>query len=634
MVGETTARETALPAADRGIGIGKSLHHELVRLVFDGAYELVHQDIRALLLDPLFDARENLRASEAGRLAYQRARFVHGRLERPLEVLRNPARLFALAEWPSLLDVSTFSLLMVHYNLCLGTVAEHGGDRPDLAEYVEDLDSLTCFGPYMATELGYGNNVAALRTEAVYDPADRTFVLHTPDALAQKVMSYSGFADIPKVAVVMARLKVAGDDYGVFPFVVRISDSSGLRPGVHAAPCPDKPVQGLDNGVTRFDHMRIPQGNLLAGDMAGFTDDGVFRTVGGNRRKQFLRSMSRIQPGRICVASAAVSAGRAAVYIALCYSQRRLTNAPGRNDMPVIEYRSHQLPLFTALAKVYALTFLVNHVKREYQRRLESSAGLGSLIALIALTKVLSTWEVADLVATCRERCGAQGMFSVNRIADYVSLVQGLVTAEGDNQVLLATVAGQTVASSGTAGEEEPPSAGPSRDLKSPGVLLGLLRHRERYLLRSTREAMADESLDRTYFSAWNANSGAAMDAARTSAVCAALDCFSAALDDAGDSREMLGLLASLYGLTEIQAHSGWYLARGLLTPEQTEELPVMIGSLCPEILPHVPALIEAFNLSAELLRAPIAADDYVAEFERITWARPAEPADHSDGQR
>ncbi|MGH1552040.1 hypothetical protein ACRAWF_07470 [Streptomyces sp. L7] len=85
------------------------------------------------------------------------------------------------------------------------------------------------------------------------------------------------------------------------------------------------------------------------------------------------------------------------MYVALRYAAQRLTNAPGRNDMPVIEYRSHQLALFTQLAKVYAMTFLLNHVKRAYlSQDGEISAELG---VLIALTKALTTWEMTETVA-------------------------------------------------------------------------------------------------------------------------------------------------------------------------------------------------------------------------------------------
>ncbi|MET3982281.1 acyl-CoA dehydrogenase [Streptomyces sp. PvR034] len=592
---------------------------DLTRLLFDGRYEEAHKDISELLLDPVFDPREGLTMNEAGKLAYERSRVVHGGLERPVEILRDPWRLFALAEWPSLVDVSTFSLLMVHYNLSFGTVVEHG-DRPELKDLFDELDRLDSFSPYMATELGYGNNVAALRTEAVYDAASETFVLNTPDALAQKHMSYSGFQDVPKLAVVMARLKADGKDHGVYPFLVPISDGTRLHEGVHAAPCPEKPVQGLDNGVTWFDHVRVPRRNLLHGDMGGFDEDGTFRPSSGNQRKRFLRAMNRILPGRLCVSSSAVGAGRASVYIALRFAAQRLTNAPGRNDLPIIEYRSHQLALFTALSKVYAMTLLLNHAKREFVAA--PDAVPAELNHLISITKALSTWEMTEVIATCRERCGAQGIFSVNRIADYGSLLQGLVTAEGDNQVLLATTAGQIIAQAG----EPEPSAAPDpagRDLGDTAFLLAALRHREQELLRAAHASMTDETAERTYLEAWNATMNTGLGMARVRGVRTALECLVEATEGASteQARTALGLLASLYALTEVQRDAGWYLARGVLTAAQVEELPAALDALCVLILPHAETLISGFNLSPELLRAPIAADDYVAAFQHRTGA-------------
>jgi acyl-CoA oxidase len=595
---------------------------ELVDLLFDGQYERIHQGIRDLLLDPIFDPRAGLTLAEAGRLSYARSRFVHRRLERPLEILRNPLRLFALAEWPSLLDVSTFSLLMVHYNLCLGTLFDHGLGREDLAEDFEELDALTSFGSYMATELGFGNNVAALRTEAAYDHASRTFVLHTPDPLAWKYMSYSGFPDVRRIAVVLARLKIAASDCGVFPFVVRVSDERGLLPGVHAAACPEKPVQGLDNGVTWFDHVRLPQRSLLLGDMAEITERGEFKPTIGNSRKRFLRAMSRIVPGRLCVSSSAVGAGRASVYIALRYAQHRLTNAPGRNDAPVIEYRSHQLATFTALAKVYAMTLLVNHAKREFL------AGAGAvspeLNTLVSIAKALSTWEMTEVITVCRERCGAQGMFSVNRIADYVSLLQGLVTAEGDNLVLLGAAAGQLLAQGdpGAVAERRDPAG---RDLRDTAWLAALLRFRERTLWALGREAK--ERSEQGYFETWNGIMNPALAMARVRGVAIALQCLHDAARQATVPQvgEALGSLASLYGATEVQRDAGWYLTQGALTAEQVVGLPSLADALCRELLPHVDTLIAGFALSPELLRAPIAHTDYVAAFcAEVTGPAPA----------
>lgn len=595
---------------------------ELTRLVFDNRYELVHEDIREVLLDPIFEPRQGLTLREAGLLAYERSRVVHSRLERPLDILRNPERLFALAEWPSLLDVSVFSLLMVHYNLCFGTVVDHGGDRPDLRDLFDELNDLTSFGSYMATELGYGNNVAAMRTEAVYDRERDVFALNTPDPLAQKFMSYSGFESIPKVAVVLARVKVDDKDHGVLPFLVRVSDGDGPCEGIHTAACPEKPVQGLDNGVTWFDHVRVPARNLLLGDMGEFAEDGTFRLASGNPRRQFLRAMSRIQPGRLCVSSAAVGAGRASVYVALRYAAQRLTNAPGRGERPIIEYRSHQLALFTMLAKVYAMTFLLNHAKREYiEQQGEVSPELN---ALISITKALSTWEMTEVAAVCRERCGAQGMFSVNRIADYISLLQGLVTAEGDNLVLLSNTAGQLLPRRHE--QAAPPAPVPADGhVREPTMQLRLLRYREHHLMQAAGDTLSDDSGERTYFESWNATVNAAVDMARVRGRRIALERFVAAVADAElvAVGAALELLASLYGLTEIQRDAGWYLARGVLAGEQVEALPATIDMVCDQLLPHVSALIDGFQLSSELLRAPIAADDYVSSYQRIAGAQP-----------
>ncbi|WP_194923070.1 acyl-CoA dehydrogenase family protein [Catenulispora pinisilvae] len=597
---------------------------DLTRLLYDGTYAGVHEDIRALLFDPIFDHRRDLTSNEAGRLAYRRGRFVHGRLERPADVLRDPRRLFALTEWTTLLDISTFPVLAVHYNLCFGTLIEHSAGRDDVADYIEELDSLSSFGPYMATELGYGNNVAALRTEAVYDNETNTFVLNTPDVPAQKHMPYSGFTDIPKLAVVMARLKSAGQDYGVFPFMVRISGSDGPAEGVRAALCPEKPAMGLDNGLTWFDHVRIPRRSLLTGDLGEFTEDGVFHPSVANPRKRFLRAMSRNQPGRICVSAASVSLGRASVYIALRYALQRVTNAPGRNDMPVIEYRSHQLPLFTALAKVYAMTFLVNRTKREYVAR--RGVVDTDLSNLISITKALTTWEMSDVAAVCRERCGAQGMFSVNRIVDYGIFLQSAVTAEGDSQVLLAATAGQEIARSG--GELTPQTPDPrGRDIRDPALQLECIRYRAHWLRQAVREAMHADRRE-PYFDSWNRNVNDALAMARLEGVAAALECALAAADDARTTAvsQALRLLAALYGLHEIQRDAGWYLARGALDAAQVEAIPAAADGLCETLRPQIPMLIDGFQLSPQLLRAPIAADDYVTAYNELTGPGQPEP--------
>ena len=88
-------------------------------------------------------------------------------------------------------------------------------------------------------------------------------------------------------------------------------------------------MQGLDNGLTWFDNVRVSRSSLLHDDMGHFAEDGSFVLGAGNARSRFLRAMSRIVPGRLCVASAAQGASRASLYIALRYGQQWLTTPPG-----------------------------------------------------------------------------------------------------------------------------------------------------------------------------------------------------------------------------------------------------------------------------------------------------------------
>jgi acyl-CoA oxidase len=584
---------------------------ELRDLLFAGTFESHHQSIRDALFDPVFDPRQGLNLEQAGRLAYARSRHVHAALERPLQILANPRRLFALAEWPSLLDVASFSLLMVHYNLCLGTVYDHAQGRQDIAELTEALDALTSFGPYMATELGYGNNVAALETEAVYDPQSQTFTLNTPCAHAQKYMSYSGFGDIPKVATVMARLKIDGKDLGVFPFLIRLSTEAGLCPGIRAALCPEKPVQGLDNGLTWFDNVRVPRSSLLHGDMGHFADDGRFVLGSGNARARFLRAMSRIIPGRLCVASAGLGASRASLYIALRYGQQRLTNAPGTNAMPVIEYRSYQRPMFSALASAYAMTLLLNEAKARFLACEDEPSA--EVVSLINITKALATWDATAVIGECRERCGAQGIFSTNRIADYGSLLQGLVTAEGDNLVLLGTVAGQLLAQDWQG--DEPARPGRVSNLAEPEWLIAALAYREHQLWQSIREDMAGD--ERGYFEAWNDAMNPGLALARLRGERIALEqLWGASLHACqNQTKAALAALASLYGLNLLQRDAAWFLAHDRIDAGQALSLEGVIDRQCAVVRPHVATLIDGFALSPELLRAPIAQDDYIQAF-------------------
>ncbi|MGW2562303.1 acyl-CoA dehydrogenase family protein [Streptomyces sp. NPDC001514] len=223
--------------------------------------------------------------------------------------------------------------------------------------------------------------------------------------------------------------------------------------------------------------------------MGDITGEGEFVSEIRGRRRRFSAAIEQVHVGRLCLSSALVAAGRASTYIAVRYSLRRHTAAPGRLEVPLLAYRSQQTALFRALADVYAMTFLINRVKREYLR----SSGSDHTKQLIDIAKAVTSWTMTDVITTCRERIGAQGLFSANRIADYVSTAQGVVTAEGDNVPLIAKVGSELLATP----EAHPRPAPHGRSLTDLQYHMELLRYRQGVVGQETARAMRRGSTPR-----------------------------------------------------------------------------------------------------------------------------------------
>ncbi|WP_051366687.1 acyl-CoA dehydrogenase family protein [Hamadaea tsunoensis] len=574
-------------------------------------------ELADLARDSLFAYRDGLSAEQSCRLSYARLRRIHEQLGSAVATVRDPRRLTAAMQWSAMLDETTFALLNIHYSLALGTMLDHAGDSPVLASFVAELDDMTSVGLFMATELAYGNNAVNLRTTAVYDPETREFDLHSPDVSAYKYMPNAGLADVPKLAVVLARLISHGTDHGVMPFVVRISDANGLRPGIEAVPLGDKPGFALDNALTRFRHVRVPLANMLGGGLGQLAEDGTFHPVLRSPRERFTAAMGRVTTGRLCLTTAMLACARASCAIAIRYARQRQTFAPGARQVAVLAYRSHQRALFGALAATYAMTALADRALDAYADSPEGpTAATGHLISV---TKVASTWAASEIIHNARERCGAQGMFRENRIAGYVGLAQGAVTAEGDNLVLLSLTAGALVG--GTGAPAWTPRPG---DLADLGHLLNLLRGREETLRAQARSRLVGGDGDS--FATWNRGLTTMLSFGQAAGVRLA---FEELYRRCRETDGALSRLLCLYGLLEIDRNGGWYLAHGAVTADQVRELPDLIDAQCERISHDVDELVDGLAVPDLVLRVPIGGDDYLAAFAgRHTTALPEPSAD------
>jgi acyl-CoA oxidase len=75
-----------------------------------------------------------------------------------------------------------------------------------------------------------------------------------------------------------------------------------------------------------------------------------------------------------------------------------------------------------------------------------------------------------------------------------------------------------------------------------------------------------------------------------------------------GPTKQILRWLRDLHGFMLIEKHRDWYLMNGRLSVHRAEAITDYINHrLLPRLRPHLSALVESFELTDALVRAPIA---------------------------
>lgn len=582
-----------------------------------------------VLRHEIFERREGLRADEACQLSYARLRHLNAELGLTIpELFSDVDRLLALHQWTSVVDGTLTTLLTIHFNLCIGSILEFGQDNPELLGILKELESMRSVGVFLATELAYGNNVQALETRADYDHDVQEFRIHTPNLRAQKFMPNTGAEGVAKIAVVMARLFVRDQDCGVYPFIVRIRTSDGTCPGVHVSSLSEKPDYPLDNAITWFENVRVPRMHWLAGGDSHIDEDGEFHSAIASPRERFLRSMDRVQTGKLCLSIAANAGTAAAAQLALRYSQQRTTFGPGSTETPVLNYRTQQKAILESIAVAYAGSFLLREATDACRLR-DPNTEL-AYHRLLALAKVFVSSRAMDSISRCRERVGAQGLFSANRILTYLIHVNGIVTAEGDNEILLMKAAREMLLEQGyTPPSLERCEAESVQSLESLTDLVRLTCAYERRLQQKLRAEFAHRMLSAPRFEVWNECLGAATQLASVHAVRLAIEAFAQGVEQTRDpkAKQVLERLARLFALRELSALAAGILIEGLAPTALVGQIDSVRGRTVALLYEDLKLLDQAFYLPADLLAAPIGSN-YLAAYDRMGEARPATVSD------
>ncbi|GAA2616551.1 acyl-CoA dehydrogenase family protein [Paractinoplanes durhamensis] len=560
----------------------------------------------------------------------------------------DPGGSVAAAEMLAQLDLSLMVKAGVQWGLFGGAVVALGNEQHH-ATYLPDIIAAKLMGCFAMTETGHGSDVQQLRTLCEYDPVTETFDLHTPHESARK--DYIGNAARDgRIAVVFAQLITGGKSYGVHAWLVPIRDEQGNPlPGVTIGDDGHKAgLLGVDNGRISFDHVSVPRAQLLDryGQVAA---DGTYTSSIENDTRRFFTMLGTLVRGRIVVGGSSSAATKSALTIAVRYGEsRRQFTAPGETrEITLNDYLAHQRILLTALAHTYALTFAqeeltvalhevqtaIGDVDEHRQRELESrAAGL----------KAVQTWHATRTIQACREACGGAGYLAENRLAGLKADTDVFTTFEGDNTVLLQLVAKglltgyrdafgsldgwgraafvaeqvREMVLERTAARsliQRLVDAVPGRDeevaLTDRGWHLRMFEDREKHLLdgviRRLRKGAAQKK-DRP-FDIFNDVQDHVLDVALAHVDRVVLEAFVAGIDRAsGDTKTLLSKICDLYALTTIEAHKGWFLEHGRITPARSKAVTGKVNDLLKQLRPRMGELVDAFAIPDEWLNSAI----------------------------
>jgi acyl-CoA oxidase len=564
----------------------------------------------------------------------------------------NPGANIAGFETIAFGDLSLLVKFGVQFGLWGGAVQQLG-TRVHHERYLKPTASLELTGCFAMTEAGHGSNVQQLGTTATYDPDAGEFVVDTPTDDARK--DYIGNAAChAHTAAVFAQLIVAGESHGVHVLVVPIRDEHGnVHDGVRIEDCGEKMgLNGVDNGRIWFDHVRVPREALL-NRYGGVNAAGVYESPIENPNKRFFTMLGALIQGRVCISGASISAAKTALTIAVRYGLRREQfGPPGEAEVVLLEYRTHQRRLMPLLAKTYALHFAQAELLESFherratgqpserdQRRLESFA---------AAMKATSSWHATETIQTARECCGGAGYMSVNRFAALKADTDVFTTFEGDNTVLMMLVArGLLTDYRDDFGELNPrelvmyvaeqavetvverlfarkiaqvladvvPGRDETGDLLERENQLELFRWREGHITASIAQRFKrgiDEGFDP--FEVFRAVQNHAVAAAHAHIERVVLEAFARAVDacDDGPVKDALNRLCDLYALHRIELDRGYLQEHGRLTGPRCKAVTREVNRLCDEVRGDSAALVDAFGIPDQVLRAPIGLRDPV----------------------
>jgi alkylation response protein AidB-like acyl-CoA dehydrogenase len=291
---------------------------------------------------------------------------------------------------------SVSAFLSIH-NMCTWMVAKWGSDALK-GVWLEKLVSMEAIASYCLTEPGSGSDAAALKTKAARDGDD--FVLNGSKAF----ISGGGYSDL---YIVMSR--TGGEGAGGVSAILVPDGAPGLSFGAKE----DKMGwRAQPTSVVQFDDCRVPGGNLLGDEGAGFK-----------------YAMAGLDGGRLNISACALGGAQTALDKALAYMGERTAFGKTIDSFQALQFRVADMEIELQAAR----TFL-----RQAAWKLDQKAPDATKFCAMAKRFVTDTaFDVANQALQLHGGYGYLADYGIEKIVRDLRVHQIL---EGTNEIMRVIV--------------------------------------------------------------------------------------------------------------------------------------------------------------------------------------------------
>lgn len=331
--------------------------------------------------------------------------------------------------------------IAVHFGLYCKSIHTLGTEKHK--KYLENGLRFEDVGCFCLTEISHGSNVQGMLTTAIFDEAEKCFVINTPIERAAKFW-IGGASQTSNMAIVGANLIVKGKNHGIHMFVVKIRNSKthDLMPGINISDCGDKMgLNGIDNGMVFFRNVVVPMDALLD-KVTQVSPDGEVTSM-FKKNQRFAVQLSGLCDGRVKLLNTCLISGIKASTILLRFAAvRRQFGAHLSNESCLLDYEQYQHRVFPHVANSLLGFFASREVNKLWQVNYSEvlnphNKAVKEMHALISIMKPLITWWINDQLQEYRQAMGGYGFLRLSGIPAMCDDFHVMMTWEGDNNVLL-----------------------------------------------------------------------------------------------------------------------------------------------------------------------------------------------------